>query len=498
MRVRMPKIIKVSELLMQRTRDKPTRVFITDLNRQLSLTNAQTASYVNCMLESWGAQKQVMLAFMTGGAPDALIWLAALAGGHELIPLSPETPLQNIEEIVQMRHATMIIGKPTSATTGWSIGNITRFKFDLKTLRQTPAKEWQALSAAPDNGQVVLSTSGSTGKPKQLVLSADQLITSAQQIVAAHQLSSDDRGMTVLPLFHINAPVVSLLTSLVSNSEVMLAKKHSSGSFWEWVECYQPTWISLVPAVAIMLLQIPKPAREVIASVRFVRSASAPLAAATLQHFETTFGLPLIETYGISEAAATIASNPLPPAPHKAGSVGQPVPGIEMRICIPRSLNTVKHGVIGEVCIKGRTAVDHYEANRGSDSFQEGWLRTGDLGYFDADNYLFLVGRSKDIIIRGGENIFPVEIEAAILEQPWVHEVAVVGRPDPVYGEAIVAFVGTSQSKPKQQQLLQEYLGQRLPRNQQPSEIRFVVTLPKTSSNKIDKVALREVVNRVP
>jgi acyl-CoA synthetase (AMP-forming)/AMP-acid ligase II len=491
----MSKIVKVSELLIERASRDPERPFITDLNRSLTLTNLQVALAVSELRIKWGAPGRVVMAFMEGGTPDAVVWLVALAGGYELIPLSPEASLQTVEEIAETRKPTLVINKPRGTKAGWRLNNAVHARVELNSLLSSLPQDFTALIGAPDNGSVVLSTSGSTGKPKLLVLSAQRLLVSAKQIAKVHELTADDRGMTVLPLFHINAPVVSLLTSVVSGGQVLFAKKHSSTNFWKWVKQYQPTWISLVPAVATMLLQIPKPQKSVTENVRFVRSASAPLAAATLKSFEHEFGLPLIETYGISEAAATIASNPLPPAEHKISSVGKPVPGIEMRVCESNSLHAVDQGTIGEVCINGEAVIERYEAGRGNDSFEDGWLRTGDLGYFDEDGYLFLVGRSKDIIIRGGENIFPVEIESVILEQPWIREVAVVGKHDSIYGEAIVAFVGTSAKRPDRAQL-EQHLKQRLTSVQQPSEIHFLSALPKTSSNKIDKVALREVANR--
>jgi acyl-CoA synthetase (AMP-forming)/AMP-acid ligase II len=482
--------MKLSRILLQRATKYPQTPFITDLDRKITLNNAQVASAVSETLDNWGSPGQSILAFMQGGTPDALVWLAALAGGHTLIPLSPETPSTDIETLIRTERPTLIIGQPASHT--WQSSARSQSSESLLEILSTPLDKWSTLAAAPDNGQVLLQTSGSTGRPKQLVLSARQLLTSGHQIAEAHQLTADDRGLTVLPLFHINAPVVSLLAALVSGSEVLLAKKYSSSRFWQWVEQYQPTWISLVPAVAVMLLQIEQPDRNITQGIRFVRSASAPLAQTTLQAFEKRFGLPLIETYGISEAAATIASNPLPPADHKAGSVGLPVHGIAMRICAPDSITPVAQGVTGEVCIKGLAVIRRYRQNRGADSFQDGWFRTGDLGYFDQDGYLFLIGRSKDIIIRGGENIFPIQIESAILGYPAMQEAAVVGKPDPVYGEIVVAFVGTSKPTASQEQL-RLYLEKQLPPVQRPAEIRFLDALPKMTSNKIDKVALREM-----
>lgn len=468
---------------------------MTDLNRGLRLTNHQVQQSVSEARQLLGDEKQYVVALLSGGVTDAILWLAALSGGHRFIPVSSELTPSEAEQLIDVSQATAVIGTlaqaqnwtPRQGIKHWGIE-----EFDSCIDQSTTDKRAaEVLADGPSGGEVQLSTSGSTGKPKRLVLSEAILLQSARQIAAVHELSTSDRGMTVLPLFHVNAPVVSLLASLVSGGEVQIAKKHSSSQFWNWVSEYQPTWISLVPAVASMLLERAGDSRpQLPQSVRFVRSASAPLAAATLERFESTFGLPLIETYGISEAAATIASNPLPPAAHKAASVGHPVPGLTMRICASGSLEQMPVGQVGEVCIQGPSVIDHYEDGAGSDSFQEGWFRTGDLGYFDEDGYLFLVGRSKDLIIRGGENIFPVEIESVLLSFPGVTEAAVVGLADELYGEAVGAFITTNNAFDLAQ--LKVYLAEHLSASKIPTQITVLDAMPRTRSNKIDKVQLRK------
>jgi acyl-CoA synthetase (AMP-forming)/AMP-acid ligase II len=205
--------------------------------------------------------------------------------------------------------------------------------------------------------------------------------------------------------------------------------------------------------------------------------------------FEEKFNLAVVETYGISEAGSTIFANPVPPKKRKAGSVGLPA-GIEAKLCEPESLRTVNTGEIGEVVIKGENVISSYMYDRGKDSFMGGWFRTGDLGYFDDDGYLFLTGRKKDIIIRGGENIFPREIEEAIMLDSNIREAAVVGKPDDIYGEKTVAFI-VSKHGFKDETDLKNSLQSRLTKTKLPDEYFFLEEMPKTKTNKIDKVRLR-------
>ncbi len=257
-------------------------------------------------------------------------------------------------------------------------------------------------------------TSGTTGDPKGVILDASQIAWTADHICTSHRLSPTDRGLTVLPFFHVNGPVVGLCASIMAGSTIVIARKFSRSHFWSWIEEYQVTWASVVPSIVMILLGTDKPA-FLPGALRFMRTGTAALPATDLRAFEAKFGIPLIETYGLSEAASQVTANPLPPGRHKPGSAGLHV-GVALRICRPRAdgdedLHDVPRGETGEICISGPSVIPAYYGNADKESFQHGWFRTGDLGYQDEEGYLFLTGRLREVIIRGGENIAPREVK---------------------------------------------------------------------------------------
>jgi acyl-CoA synthetase (AMP-forming)/AMP-acid ligase II len=346
-------------------------------------------------------------------------------------------------------------------------------------------------------GRVCLTTSGSTGEPKGVMLDARQIAWCAQHIQSTHHLTPADRGLTVLPFSHVNAPVVSLCTSLLAGSTVVIAQRFSRSRFWSWIERYDITWASIVPTVLAMLLQTDRP-DFLPGSLRFVRTASAPLPVVHHLAFERRFGVPVVETYGLSECASMIATNPVPPGKSKPGSVGLPA-GVAMRICAPRSgpgtppLCNLAPGQTGEVCVRGPSVIASYWGGGDAESFVDGWFRTGDLGYCDEDGYLFLTGRLRDVIIRGGENIAPREVEEVLLGAPGVRDVAIIGASDPIYGQRVVAHVVPSGAwTAASEAQLHEYCAARLSAHKVPERFVVVESLPRTRSGKLQRHVLSE------
>jgi oxalate---CoA ligase len=285
------------------------------------------------------------------------------------------------------------------------------------------------------SGGVVLSTSGTTGVPKVIRIGQRALLNTAEAVAAHHELAPDDRGYNPLPLFHINAEVVGLLATLVSGSTLVLDDRFHRQGFWDRLTRRQVTWINAVPAILGRVSALADDER-VPGGIRFARSASAPLPPAVLERFERVTGIAVLETYGMTEAASQITANPLR-GPRKRGSVGCPV-GTELRIAATEGADPP----VGRVAIRGASVIRAYASPGYEDRFDaDGWLDTGDLGYLDEDGYLFLVGRADDVINRGGEKIYPREVEDAILGEPGVVSVAVVGREDPVLGQVPVAYL---------------------------------------------------------
>lgn len=294
----------------------------------------------------------------------------------------------------------------------------------------------------------------------------------------------------MLPFFHINAPVVSLSATLLAGASLVIAPRFSRSRFWDWIHHNRVTWASVVPTIVSHLLQAEKP-EWLPGRLRFVRTASAPLPAVWLAEFENRFGIPVIETYGLSEAASQVAANPVPPGLHRAGSVGLPT-GVKMRICEPGgdaeagTLRDVEPGSEGEICIAGPSVIQGYDGGAGADSFAGEWFRTGDLGRFDRDGYLFITGRIRDVINRGGEKISPREVEEVLLAHPAVRDAVVVAEPDPVYGQRAVAYLvpsapGTSDLEAS----LRVHASARLARFKVPSRFVVVQDLPRTRTGKV-------------
>ncbi len=292
-------------------------------------------------------------------------------------------------------------------------------------------------------GGVVLSSSGTTGAPKVVRLGQEKLLYTAGCVASHLQLDSEDRGFNPLPLFHINAEVVGLLSTLVAGSCLVLDDRFHRSAFWDLMAQRSITWINAVPAI-ISRLGTPGPDETIPSGIRFIRSASAPLPVAAADRFEASTGIPVIETYGMTEAASQITAHPLS-LPRRPGSVGVPV-GVELRIVRETepvgSSRQAPTFHIGHVEIRGPSVVEAYVGNEHSDAFdQDGWLRTGDLGHRDADGFVYLDARTDDVINRGGEKVFPREVEEVISTDPMVGSVAVVGRADPELGQVPVAYV---------------------------------------------------------
>src|SRR5437016_4771736 len=290
---------------------------------------------------------------------------------------------------------------------------------------------------------LILHTSGTTSRPKRVPLSHANLMTSARNIAATYELTSEDVSLCVMPLFHVHGLVASTLATLFTGGMVVVPPKFNPLSFWPTVRDYRATWYSAVPTIHQVLLSRARAGARPAGSeyLRFIRSCSAALAPQTMADIEERFGVPILEAYGMTEAAHQMASNPLPPGARKPGSVGR---GTSVEIAIlSKQGEELPTGATGEVSIKGPNVFGGYEGNNeaNAESFSNGWFRTGDQGYLDNEGYLTLVGRIKELINRGGEKISPREIDETLLTHSAVAEAVCFGIPDRVYGEEVAAAV---------------------------------------------------------
>jgi acyl-CoA synthetase (AMP-forming)/AMP-acid ligase II len=355
-----------------------------------------------------------------------------------------------------------------------------------------------------DDVALILHTSGSTGRPKRVPLTHANLSISAQNVGRSYALTADDVSMCVMPLFHVHGLVASTLATLATGGTVVVPGKFNPLSFWRVARDYGVTWYSAVPTLHQLLLARVEPgsARPAGAGkLRFIRSCSASLPPQVMHDLESAFGAPVLEAYGMTEAAHQMASNPLPPGERLPGSVGR---GTDVRISIMDDKGRhLPAGERGEVVIQGPNVIRGYENNpeANATSFVDGWFRTGDQGFVNKKGYLTLVGRLKELINRGGEKISPREIDEVLLAHPTVAEAVCFGVAHPTWGEEVEAAVVLRQSgesrQPTEPELL-AYCKERLADFKRPKQIHITDAIPRTATGKIQRRVVAQAYSQKP
>jgi long-chain acyl-CoA synthetase len=342
-----------------------------------------------------------------------------------------------------------------------------------------------------DDRAAILYTSGTTGKPKGAVLTHRNEIVNAAMGGELLPLAPGDRVGMLLPLFHANAQVVTCVIPMMIGLTVVMWERFSASKFWDTVEELQPVSLSAVPTILAAVLNAPgAPTGK--NSLRYIVCGAAPLSVELLEAFQNKFDIRILEGYGLTETTCISSLNPYY-GDRKAGSIGLPVRGQQMKIVNDKG-EQVATGDYGEIIIKGPNVMEGYlknpEAN--AESIRDGWLHTGDVGYVDEDGYFFIVDRSKDMIIRGGENIYPREIEEVIYEHEGILECAVIGVPDPVRGEEVLAIVAPKPGVELDADQLLAFAAERIAKYKLPRKFEVRDELPKTPTGKISKGPLRD------
>jgi acyl-CoA synthetase (AMP-forming)/AMP-acid ligase II/acyl carrier protein len=351
------------------------------------------------------------------------------------------------------------------------------------------------IGAGAEDTALVLHTSGTTGRPKIVPLSHRNLCRSAANVAASLHLTPEDVCLNVMPLFHIHGLVASLLASLHAGGSVVCTPGFQAPSFFSWAAQAAPTWYTAVPTMHQAILSRAGEAERAVArkaGLRLIRSSSASLPPSVLQEMEETFGIPVVEAYGMTEAAHQMASNPLSTAPRKAGSVG-PAAGPEVAI-VDDGGSFLPASAVGEVVIRGPNVTRGYYGldDQSRHFFGDGWFRTGDQGYLDQDGYLFLTGRLKEIINRGGETIAPREIDEALLDHEGVEQAVAFAVPDSDLGEEVAAVVVLASGAGESEGDLQRFLLDRLSWPRIPKRIVIVDEIPKGPTGKVQRIGLAE------
>jgi long-chain acyl-CoA synthetase len=454
-----------------------------------SLTNAEMLEAVQAVarrLRSSGiGPGDVVAVKLTNRIEFVLLLFAAWRLGATVTPVNPSLTEVEVARQVADSGARLLVVEDG----GRSAGGVATLEIgDVNDAEPGPDPSPWADGAAL---ALLIYTSGTTGAPKGVMLDHANLDAMAAMGREALEVGSNDRCLLILPLFHVNGIVVSVLIPLLAGASVVIAERFNPTTFFATIETERPTFFSAVPTIYSMLAALPDDVQPDTSSVRFAVCGAAPASAELLARFENRFGFPLVEGYGLSEGTCASTINPVSGV-RKAGTVGLPFPGQELRIVDPDG-NEVARGEPGEVVVRGPNVMRGY-LGRPEDTAAviiDEWLHTGDIGKVDADGYLSLVGRSKEMIIRGGENIYPKEIEDVLAADPTVLEAAVVGVPDEVWGEVVVAFVQARPGSTIDVKELKQRCAESLSGYKRPQTIHVLEALPKNAVGKLDKKSLR-------
>ncbi len=465
---------------------------------------------ISARLRQEGLQPGDKVAFLLeNGLFTAQLFLGAIYGGFVVVPLNLRAGLDQLSHTLDHCDARVVFAESSQGSLIHEVvGAVQR---PVRVIPAKPCAGFEAASVAapleasaipwPEDDALLIYTSGSTGRPKAAVHSHRTLLAGAWNSVCSQRLSPEDRSLLLLPLYHSNAQCVTLIPALMSGGSVAIPRDFAVSRFWDWMDKCRCTWSALVPTIISQLLDWKNPGdghREAATGrVRFLRSSSAALAPSQQREFMDKFKLPLIQAMGTTEAGV-IFSNPVPPGVNKVGSPGKAW-GFETKVCGPDG-GELPDGQPGELFVRGPAQMrGYYKDSEGTAAVlaADGWLRTGDIVQRDPYGYFFVVGRSKELIIKGGVNIAPRQIDEVLESHPAVLEAAVVGVPDRYLGEDIVGFAVLRSGQTANEKELLAFCEGRLGHFKTPARIHLVMELPKGPSGKIQRLRLMEAAARL-
>jgi acyl-CoA synthetase (AMP-forming)/AMP-acid ligase II len=467
--------------------------------RKLLRTTATT-------LNSLGVGRNDRVAIVLPNGPEMATAFLAIAGAATTAPLNPAYRAEEYEFYLTDLDAKALVVD----TTGNPVAEGVAAKLGIPVIRLevepgAPAGAFHLRGekigtaanpgpAAPGDVALVLHTSGTTSRPKIVPLSGANVAASARNIRGTLRLTPADRCLNIMPLFHIHGLIAAVTSSLSAGASVVCTPGFNALKFFQWMDEARPTWYTAVPTMhQAILARAGRNAESVArANLRFIRSSSSSLPPTVMAELEATFRAPVIEAYGMTEATHQMASNPLPPAEHKAGSVGLAA-GPEIAI-LSTDGRVLGPDEIGEICIRGENVTAGYEKNpkANTEAFAYGWFHTGDQGTMDADGYVRLTGRLKEIINRGGEKISPREVDEVLMDHPAVGQVVTFAMPHAKLGEEVAAAVVFREGKSATEREIRDFAAARLADFKVPRKILFLEEIPKGATGKLQRIGLAE------
>ncbi len=458
-------------------------------------------------LNALGIGRNDRVAIVLDNGPEMAACFVACASGVTSAPLNPAYRADEFDfYLSDLRAKALVVARASTSPAVAVAERLGMRVLDLVVADGAPAGAFtleprvaveaapaaQGGLARPEDVSMVLHTSGTTSRPKIVPLAQSNLAASARHIRATLQFTRADCGLNIMPLFHIHGLIAGVLAPLAAGSQVYCTPGFNALRFFAWMDDARPTWYTAVPTMHQAILGRAGKNADVIARrpLRFVRSSSSSMPPQVIRELEAVFKAPLVEAYGMTEAAHQMASNPLPPRARKPGSVGLAA-GPEIAI-MDEAGGLLARGDVGEVVIRGPNVTAGYENNpkANAEAFTNGWFRTGDQGVLDADGYLSLTGRLKEIINRGGEKISPREIDEILMDHPAVAQVVCFGMPHAKLGEEVAAVVVLREGASVSERELQAFCGERVADFKVPKKVLFMAEIPKGATGKLQRIGL--------
>ena len=504
----LPQVTTLGDVLRHWSGRQPARTVLISPETGRTVSYGELAAFA-ARLAGWYRQRGVapgerVALYLPNGLAMSALFLATMAGGRVVTPVNLLSQGSQLGYVLKHCDARLLFTTEellpvVQQALGAGQGAMTIEAIDPDALPALGGEPVTLEAAGASDIALMMYTPGTPGRPKAPLLSHRNLLHAARHVAAWHRLGPDDRVLSALPLYHINGQVIATVSPFLAGGSMVTPRRFSVSSWWQQVAGHRCTWLNMVPTIIAYLLndaatgEAIAQARAACAQVRFGRSASAPLPPEHHRLFEERFGVPLIEAMGMTESASVVFCNPMPPAPRKYGTPGVPL-GVEAKV-VDREGRDLPAGRQGEIWLRGDNVMSGYYKSPGQTAdalTADGWLRTGDLGHRDEDGFYFITGRLKELIIKGGENIAPREIDEALLRHPAVLEAAAVGIAHPSYGQDILACVVLRDGAVCDEAALREFCRSELGPFKTPATIRFVAELPKGSSGKVQRMKLVE------